>query len=83
MGGEPGGQALAWTTTTSAECAWVLWLRGSDIKMSWAILEAFSSLPACDESLYLDMDKLKRDGYEVRGDQKSGHGFLAPKGEVM
>ena len=73
---------LTVATAASAECAWVEWWTGSDVGMTWNILDAFPRLPDCDQSLKTAMSRLKREGYEVHGAPGVGHGFSAEKGDV-
>ncbi len=73
---------LTVATSASAGCAWVKWWTGSDVGMTWNILDAFPKLPECDQSLKTDMSRLKRDGYAVHGAPGVGHGFSAEKGDV-
>ncbi len=73
---------MAFAASASAECAWVKWWTGSDVDMTWNILDAFPRLPDCDQSLKADVSRLKRDGYEVHGAPGVGHGVSAQKGNV-
>ena len=73
---------LAWTTTASAECAWVLWLsRVSTVSgiETHDIYSAHATRRECDGELPDQATLLRKNGYNVAGGSSGSHELLATK----